>query len=347
MRYFVGLDVSLQKTAVCVVDHDGKIVHEGFCDTEPEQIVSWLKERRVAFERIGLEAGPCSSWLHRTLTEAGLSVICIETRHASRVIQVQNVKTDRNDARGIAQMMRTGWFKAVHVKGEDSQKIRAIMSSRRCLLDKRLDLENHIRAILRTFGLKVGTVTLTGFEPRVRELIGDDGDLEACLDPLLEARRRLHEQFRTLQNIVMGLVRKDETCRRFMTMPGVGPLTALAFKTSIDDPRRFRKSRLVGVHLGLTPRKYASGEVDFNGRITRCGDSFARDHLFEAAHSMLVRSKKWCALKAWGMRIAKRSSMRKATVAVARKMSVILHRIWLDETEFRFGSQDKDVAAAA
>jgi transposase len=188
---------------------------------------------------------------------------------------------------------------------------------------------------------------MTGFEPRVRELISGNGDLEACVEPLLEVRRKIHEQFRTLTNMVMGYVRRDATCRRFMTVPGVGPLTALAFKTTIDDPARFKKSRQVGVHIGLTPRKYASGEIDYNGRITRCGDSMARDHLFEAAHSLLVRSKKWCALKAWGMRIARRSSMRKATVAVARKLAVILHRMWVDGTEFQFGVTEQAIAAAA
>jgi transposase len=347
MNWFVGLDVSLQKTAICVVDQNGSVVREGAADTEPDALIGWLKENGLTFERVGLEAGPCSSWLHKELMQAGLPAICIETRHAKAVMQAQNMKTDRNDARGIAQMMRTGWFKQVHVKGQQSQKIRAVMSSRRCLLDKRLDLDNHIRATLRTFGLKVGVVGLTAFEARVLELIAGDGDLEACVAPLLEARRRIHEQFRILTNMIMGFVRTDQICLRFMTVPGVGPLTALAFKTAIDDPARFRKSRQVGVHFGLAPRKYASGEVDYNGRISRCGDAFARDHLFEAAHCLMVRSKKWCTLKAWGMRIAKRSSMNNARVAVARKLAVILHRMWLDGTEFQWGQRVEEAAPAA
>lgn len=345
MMYFVGLDVSLEKTAVCIVDNDGEIVREGTCLTEPSHIADWLKGCGYELKRIGLEAGACSAWLYRELEAQGLPVICIETRHASKVIQVQNVKTDRNDARGIAQMMRTGWYKTVHIKQEDTQKLRAILQSRRCLLEKRIDLENHIRGTLRSFGLKLGRVTLSGFEDRVRELIGNDGDLDTCLSPLLEARQRVHEQFRVLQNLLMRMVGKDDTCRRFMTVPGVGPLTALAYKTAIEDPARFRRSRLVGVHLGLTPRKYASGEVDYNGRITRCGDALAREYLFEAALSLMVRSKKWSWLKAWGMRIAKRSSMRKAVVAVARKLSVILHRMWVDGTDFRFEAADKVSAA--
>lgn len=346
MKYFVGLDVSLKKTAICVVDDEGNVACEAEADTEPLMLHAWLKETGLVFERVGLEAGQCSSWLHKELTVVGLPAICIETRHAKGIMKAQNIKTDRNDARAIAQMMRTGWFKTVHVKGDENQKIRAIMGSRKCLLGKRLDLENHIRATLRTFGMKVGAVSLLAFAPRVRELMGNDGDLLVCIEPLLEVRQKLHEEILSMTKVVLSLVRRDETCRRFMTVPGVGPLTALAFKTAIDDPTRFRKSRHVGVHLGLVPRKYASGEIDYNGHITRCGDAFAREHLFEAANSLMTRTKKWCALKAWGVRIAKRSSMMNARVAVARKLAVILHRMWLDGTEFRYGKEEIASVAA-
>ena len=333
MTYYAGLDVSLKKTAICIVDDAGTILREGTADTDPDLLRAWLVDTGLTFERIGLEAGQCSGWLHAGLVRAGMPAICIETRHAKAVMKAQNVKTDRNDARAIAQMMRTGWFKPVHVKGEQSQKIRALMGSRRCLLDKRLDIENHIRGTLRIFGLKIGAVRLADFETRVRELMANDGDLQACIGPLLDVRRKLHAEFRTLTRIILGLVRKDEACRRLMTAPGVGPLTALAFKTAIDDPSRFHKSRQVGVHFGLTPRKYASGQIDYNGHITRCGDAFMREHLFEAANSLMLRTKRWCSLKAWGMRIAKRSSMKNARVAVARKLAVILHRMWRDGTE--------------
>jgi transposase len=194
---------------------------------------AWLTDIGLPFALIGLEAGQCSFWLHAGLAKLGQPVVCIETRHASAVIQAQNIKTDRNDARGIAQMVRTAWFRAVHVKGERSQKIRALMSSRRCLLDKRLDLENHIRATLRGFGLKIGVAGLAAFALRVRELIADDADLQLCIEPLLDARSKLHEQFRVLTNMLMRLVRKDEICRRFMTVPGVGALTASRFYLSV------------------------------------------------------------------------------------------------------------------
>ena len=347
MSYFAGLDVSLKRTAICVVDQDGNIVREGVADTEPETLVAWLRNTGLTFQRIGLEAGQCSSWLHKGLSQRGLPAICVETRHAKGVMQAQSVKTDRNDARALAQMMRTGWFKAVYVKGEDSQKLRMLMGSRRCLLDKQRDLDNHIRAALRTFGFKVGLTGHSRFEERVRELMVDDNDLQVAVSPLLEVRRALREQARIMTRMIERFVRKDATCRRFTTVPGVGPLTALAFKTTIDDPTRFRKSRHVGVHIGLTPGKYASGEIDYNGRITRCGDAFLREHLFEAAHSLMVNTKKWCALKAWGMRIAKRSSMKNALVAVARKLAVILHRMWCDSSDFRWGTADQEAVVAA
>jgi transposase len=198
---------------------------------------------------------------------------------------------------------------------------------------------------LRAFGLKIGVVGESGFDQRVRTLIADDGDLESSLAPLLEVRRSIHAQVHLLTAMINGYVKRDETCRRFMTVPGVGPLTTLAFKTSIDDPSRFTKSRQVGAILGLTPRKYASGEVDINGRITRCGDAFVREHLYEAAHSLLINSKRWCALKAWGLRIAKRSSMGNARVAVARKLAVLLHRMWLDGTDFRWSEKAEAMPA--
>lgn len=347
MAHFAGLDVSLAETAICIVDEVGEILCEGVCPTEPSALIEWFSKLDYDCQRIGFESGACSAWLYRELKDAGLPVFCIEARHASRVLQVQAIKTDRNDARGLAQMMRTGWFKVVHVKDEHAQKLRALLHSRRCLLDKRLDLENHIRGTLRSFGLKLGRVTLTDFEARVRELIGEDAELALCLGPLLEARWRMHEQYRLLQTAVMRIVRNDEICRRLMTAPGVGPLTALTYKTAIDDPRRFAKSRSIGAHFGLTPRKYASGEVDFNGRITRSGDTMVRDHLFEAAHSLLTRSKRHCALKTWGLRIAKRSSLRKATVAVARKLSIILHRMWVDGTDFWLSGEPATPADAA
>jgi len=347
MNHYAGLDVSMEETSVCIVDEKGTILREGRVASEPEAIASFLGAFRLPLTRVGLEAGQMSPWLCHELIAAGLPAICIETNHAKAAMQAQQVKTDRNDARGIAHMMRTGWFKAVHVKSHESQKLRVLLGNRRCLLDKRHDIENRVRGTLKVFGLKVGRITVNTYEARVRELMTGDEPLALCVEPLLEARRHLLEQFRKLDKAILDLVKQDEVCKRLMTIPGVGPLTAPVFRTSIDRPERFGKSRNVGVALGLTPRKYASGQVDYDGHITKSGDAMARTHLYESAKVLLSRVTRWSSLKAWGLRIARRSSMRNACVAVARKLAVIMHRMWLDGTEFQWGREPEAAQAAA
>ncbi|MCP5006729.1 MAG: IS110 family transposase [Planctomycetes bacterium] len=334
MKYYVGLDVSVKETAVCIVNEDGDIIAEKSVFSEPEAIADYLAGQGRDYERIGLEAGCLSPWLCHELCSFGLPVICIETRHAKAAMDAQNVKTDKNDARGLAHIMRTGWYKAVHIKSHESQKIRVLINNRKCVKNKLIDLENQIRGTLKVFGHKVGPVTRKNYEQRIRELIGDDYELLSYVEPLLIIREHIMTQFTKLEKAVLNIAKADPVCERLMSIPGVGPLTALSFRTSIDDPKRFKKSKSVGVHLGLTPRKYASGEIDYNGRITKCGDHIVRYHLYIAAQHLLNAVKKWCPLKAWGMRIAKRSSAQKAYVAVARKLAVIMHRMWVDGTYY-------------
>jgi len=345
MKYYCGLDVSLNTTAVCVVNYDGDIVREGEIPSEPAAIHEWLGKVGLSMERVGLEAGGLSSWLCHELLSLGYPAICIETRHAKAAMQAQQVKTDRNDARGIAHIMRTGWYREVHVKSQVSQRLRVLLNNRRCLLDKRKDIDGQIRGTLRVFGLKAGPVTKAAYDARIRELVDGDEELQAYIFPMLVVRHELLVQTAKLEKLILENVRDDEVCRRLMTIPGVGPLTALAYKTFVDRPQRFRRSKAVGAAVGLTPKKYASGEVDYDGHITKCGDAFLRHHLFEAAQVMLTMSKKPSALKAWGLRLAKRSSLKIACVAVARRLAVIMHAMWRDGTEFRF-SQVENVAAA-
>lgn len=339
MKYFCGLDVSMKKTAICIMTQDGDIVRESEVPTDPRAIHEWLSSVGLLMARVGLEAGSFSPWLCHELLALDYPAICIEARHAAAAMEAQQVKTDRNDARGIAHIMRTGWFREVHVKSHVSQRFRVLLNNRRCLLDKRLDIDSQIRGTLKVFGLKTGAVTIAKYEARIRELIGEDTELQAYIFPMLAARRELIAQTAKLEKVILDHVKEDEVCRRFMTIPGVGPLTALVFKTFIDRPERFLHSKSVGPALGLTPKKYASGEVDFDGHITKCGDEFVRSHLFEAAKVMLGRGKP-NALKAWGLRLAKRSSKKLACVAVARKLAVIMHAMWRDGTEFRLMQLD-------
>jgi transposase len=339
VRYFAGLDVSLEETSICIVDEAGGIVGEARVASEPEALVAFFDALGMTMERVGLEACSLAAWLHQGLSEAGIPAVCIETRQAKAAMGAMPNKTDRNDARGIAQIVRTGWYRAVHVKSPSCRSWRALLTARRMVLNKRRDVENGVRALLREAGLKVGTPSRKDFPARVRELAAGDAVLTALVESLLSVIRVMTDEVARLTKRVLDEVRVEPTCRHLMTVPGVGPLTALAFRATVDRPERFRRSRDVGAHLGLTPRRYQSGETDVQGRISRCGDELARTALYEAAHSLLIRSTKWCSLRAWGMQVAKRRGMARARVAVARKLAVILHRMWVDKSEFRWGKQ--------
>lgn len=336
---YAGLDVSLELTSICVVDADGEIMIEMNATSEPDAIHKALASIEGVYQRVGFEAGPLSQWLYFGLKERDLPAVCIEARHAKAAMVAMNRnKNDRNDARSLAQLIRSGWFKAVHVKSTESQELRSLLIAREFFVNKLRDHENEIRGLLRPFGLKVGRVTARDFEARVRELVEGIPNLERCMEALLRGRDAMKAQLAALHAELLRVTANDELCRRFMTIPGVGPVTALAFKTTIDDPERFRRSSDVGAHLGLTPRQYQSGETDFRGRISRSGDAFTRGALFTAAHVMLTRSRQWTAIKAWGMRIAKRTNLKKAKIAVARKLAVVMHRMWRDDTPFRWGA---------
>ena len=276
MDHFAGLDVSVKETSVCIVDDTGKIVREVKVASEPEALLAVLKNPAYRFKRIGLEAGPLSQWLFSALAEAGLPVICVETRHMRAVLKAQINKTDRNDARGIAQMMRAGLYRPVHVKTLRSQKLRMLLTHRKLLQSKAIAIENDLRGTLRNFGLKVGMVGKVKFEARIKELVENLPDLAVLVEPLLIVRRVLREQIVILHRRLLAIVRDDEVCRRLMTTPGVGPVVALTYRATVDVPARFRKSKAVGAVFGLTCSKYQSGEIDRSGRISRCGDEMMR-----------------------------------------------------------------------
>lgn len=346
MKYFAGLDVSVQETSVCVVDETGRICREMKVVSHPDDLLGALKNPEWELVRVGLEAGPMSQWLYSGLAEAGLPVICIETRHAKAFLKAQVNKTDRNDARGIAQMMRVNLFRPVHVKTLANQKRRALLTACKLLQEKALAFENDIRGLLRNFGLKVGMVGVGKFEERIHDLMEALPDLQEIIAPLLAARRKLREEFSKLHRRLLDIVRDDDVCHRLMTIPGIGPVTSLAFICTIDVPARFAKSRAVGPALGLTPVVNQSGESKRIGRVSACGDAIMRGLLYEAAQVLLTRVKKWSWLKAWAMNVAKRRGLRKAIVALARRLAVIMHRMWSDGTEFRW-TRDHDMAKLA
>jgi transposase len=335
MKHYVGLDVSLEETSVGVISESGGVVREGKVISEPEALAFYISSFGFPVERIGLEAGPLSQWLCEGLRGAGLPVVCLETRQVKAALSAQKNKTDRKDAAGIAQIVRTGWYQEVHVKSRSAQELRVLLSNRRLLLSQRVDIDNELRGVLRNFGLKVGKVTKGKFADRVRELVSEEPTLAGVMEPMLAVRQVLVAQYDKLHKTLLACVRGDADCLRSMTVPGVGPVTALAYKAGVDDPRRFKSSQAVGAHFGMTPRRYQSGEIDRNGRISKCGDEMVRTSLFEAAGTLLTRVKQPSSLRDWGLRLAKRRGLGKAKIAVARRLAVILHRMWIDGTEFQ------------
>jgi transposase len=324
------------------VDATGRVVREAKLASEPEALTAWLKGLNGEIVRIGLEAGPLSQWLYAGMKQAGLAVELLETRHVRTAFKIMPVKTDRKDARGIAQLMRLGWFRPVHCKSLAAQEVRALLGARKLLQTKLHDIELSVRGTLRGFGLKVGKTTPKTFESRVRDLVANHPTLLAVADALLLARTVLAEQFNKLDNQCHRAARANKDARLLTTAPGVGSIVALTFASAIDDPGRFKSSKSVGPLFGLTPRRYQSGETDVTGRISKCGDKMVRTALYEAANVILERTTKDSPLRKWGLAVARRAGMRKAKVALARKLAVILHRMLVDGTAF-----DAAKAAAA
>lgn len=334
MKQYAGIDVSLEYSSVCVVDADGRIVREAKVLSEPDALIAWFAEHDVAMERIGLEAGPLSQWLHAGMTEARLAVELIETRHVRAAFKTMPVKTDKKDARGIAQLMRLGWFRPVHCKSLPAQEVRALLTARKLIQGKLHDIEMSMRGILRGFGLKVGPTTQRTYAARIRELIEGHPTLEAIAASLLKVRDALADAFAGFERTLRAMARQDDNARRLMTTPGVGVVVALTFVAAVDAPERFRSSRAVGPHFGLTPKKYQSGETDYTGRISKIGDVGVRTALYEAANVILTRPVKGSDLKSWALAIARRAGSKKARVALARKLAVVLHHMLKDGTNF-------------
>jgi transposase len=344
VEHYAGLDVSLELTSVCVVDARGEIVREAKVASEPEALIRYLRAQDVEIGRIGLEAGPLSQWLRAGLVAAGFDTVLLETRHVKAALSAITVKTDRRDARGIAQLLRLGWYRPVHAKSASAQEVRSLLTARKLIQAKLLDVESGIRGVLRGFGLKVGAISRGRFEARILELVDGHAILETVVGSMLAARAALEAEFKHLHRALLALVRADPVCRQLMSVPGVGAIVAITFKSGVDDPSRFRRSRDVGPHFGLTPRKYQSGELDVTGSITKVGDRMVRTALYEAASVMLSRTVRFSGLKAWAMAVAKRRGTKKAKVALARKLGVILHRMWVDGTDFRWSTKETAIA---
>jgi transposase len=339
MDHYAGIDVSMEYSSICVVDGTGKIVREGKVASEVGALIGWFNSLGLNLVRIGLEAGPLSQWLFAGMRDAGLAVELLETRHVRNAFKTMPVKTDRKDARGIAELVRLGWFRPVHCKSMEAQEMRAILTARKQMQSKLHDVEMSLRGILRGFGLKVGKTTPRTFEGRIRELVAGHPTLETVAAGMLSARAALLLAFNGFEKRARLAARQDARTRLLMTTPSVGAITALTYASAIDDPARFKSSKSVGAHFGMTPKKYQSGETDYSGRISKAGDGSVRTCLYEAAHVMLTRPVKGSALKSWAMRLARRAGMQKAKVALARKLAVIMHRMLVEGKPFNLAAQ--------
>jgi transposase len=330
MPLYVGLDVSQKETEICVVDEEGRRIWRGRCPSQPESITEALRRHAPDPARVGMETGPLAIWLWHSLRALGVPVDCLHARHVAAALSLQVNRTDANDAHGIAQVVRAGWYRAVAVKSLQSCRVRAVLSARGQLVSMRTGLYNQIRGLLKTFGVVLAPGKGATFEAAVLAGCPTDPLVRSAIAALLAAWRVAGE--RELQ--LVRLARRSDACRRMVTVPGVGAITALTFATAIDDPERFRRSSDVGAYLGLTPKRYQSGEVDLAGRISKAGDRAARSLLFEAANALMTRVRHESSLRTWGLKLSAKIGSRRAKTAVARKLAVILHRIWLDETEF-------------
>lgn len=344
MEFFAGLDVSIDETSVCVVGDDGKVALEISVETDPAAIAETLRPYADRMRRVGHEAGSLSPWLHTELLAKGVPAVCLETRHVRAALSAQRNKTDAADALGIAHIMRTGWFRAAHIKTENCYRIRLLLVQRRNLKRKFLDLENAVRHSLKVFGIRLGKVSRGGMEKAVRDAVADDAMTAGLMDCMLRARAALWAEYLTLHKLVTQIAMGDELCRRFMAIPGVGPVTSLSYSSAIDDPARFRRSRNVAAYFGLTSKRWQSGtSIDVQGRISKAGDPDVRRALYEAASAMLTRFKGRDTIKTWGLKLAKTKCHAKARVAVARKLATVMHAMWRDGT-FYIGDPDASMS---
>jgi len=311
--------------------------------TDPQAIYGVLEPYAPRLHLVGHEATSWSAWLHRELEARGIPMVLLETHHAARMLEAQRNKTDKNDARGLAQLVRSGWFKPVHAKSNEANRMKLLLAHRRTLKRKLVDIENEVRQSLKMFGFMVGRRVQRGsFVTRVGALVAEDPLLAGTTACMLRCWQVLWDEYRKLHTLLVQMVGRDEVCRRWCGIPGVGPVTAMTFRAAVDDPARFAKSKTLGAHFGLTPKRIQSGtSVDFDGRISKQGDGQVRGALYEAASAMITRSQKQCTLKAWGMKLQARRGHKRAVVAVARKLAVVMHRMWIDGSTFRFSAKDR------
>ncbi|CAK12146.1 MULTISPECIES: IS110 family transposase [Rhizobium] len=324
MTEYIGLDVSMKETAISI-RRAGRRIWRGKCASDPAAIAELIRTRAPSAERLVFETGPLSVWFYHALRAEGLPAICVDARHAKAVLDMAANKTDANDADGLAHLAEVGFFREVRVKAFDSMLSRTLVAARTKLMRTTLDVANQIRGLMKTFGLIVPCSMGGKFEVHIRSLLADNAGLSRIILPLLEAWRSLRLQAARLGKQLLAEARRNQQCQLLMSIPGVGAITATAYITAVEDPANFKRSRSVGAWLGLTTRRYQSGEVDYDGHIFRRGDTHVRSLLYEAAVVILTRSRADSDLRKWGTKLREKIGFKRSAVAVARKLAVIMH----------------------
>lgn len=337
MTIYAGLDVSDKMTHICAVNDAGAIVWRGVCASDPQALAETLGKRCPGLVRVVLETGALSAFLYHGLVERGVPVTCICARHAKGVLSVRANKSDPHDAEGLAQLARTGWFKQVHIKDGATHLDRAQLKVREQVVRSHRAMLNQLRGLLKLFGLRLGAATTPARrDARLQCLLGQKPELRPILAPLVASLAALEVEIAKATRLLRHHAEADPVCARLMSVPGVGPVAALTFKSAIEDPARFEHGADVGAYAGLVPRRYQSGERDTKGRISKAGDPMLRHALYEAANSLLARVKRDCALRTWGTALVAAKGAKRARVAVARKLAVLLHTLWRSGTSFQW-----------
>lgn len=350
MKNYIGLDVSMKDTFVCTINSDGDILSETVVPTDPKAIASHINQLGLKIDLVGLESGSLSHWLTEELIFEGIPVKCIDARHCAAFLSMRINKTDRNDAQGIAEVMRCGIYREVQVKSRPIREAAALFTSRKQLVGQRTQTLMSIRGILKPFGVRLGSIpkTKSGITTTLKRI--QNLDLKRCvlfsIESLIHVVLAITESISVLDKKIKEIVQREPKAQLLMTIPGVGPVTALKYLIEIGDPKRFESSRAVGAYLGLTPKQYSSGETQKQGKISKCGSKDLRSLLVEAAIVILTRTKSWSKLKAWGVRLMGRMSLKKAATAVARKLSVIMHKMLLKDEPFKFSDKEIESLAA-
>jgi transposase len=344
MPTYAALDVSMKTTSIHVVNEAGACLWRGKVSTDPKLIAEALTVHAPELARVGLETGCWSTWLYHGLVDLGLPVVCMDARQAKAALSMKINKTDANDAEGLAQLLRTGFFREVRVKGWDAMRVRTLVRARSGLLRAQLDLANQLRGGLRTFGLMLGSGAAGRFELQVRKHLAERPDLNLILFPLLTAWRAIRQQVSELDRVIRAVVRRDQRCRLLMTAPGVGCMTAISYVATVERPDEFTSGRAVSAWIGLTPTRYQSGSIDVPGRISRRGDKLLRSYFYEVVCHLLTRSRSDSALKQWGTNLRARVGFKRAVVATARKLAIILHAMWSKNLPFDPGMSTADAA---